>query len=117
MLKRNYRIAVLVGVLTVFTTTSTTIFAENISTIVELEILQSTEQNTIRISVEATIPIDDFVTAKLINSDGVIHMIWYKVNSGETTIFEHTFTDIREGEYEILVEYNDSSDSELVSVT
>ena len=122
IIMKIHKITVFICMFTVFAT-STTIFADD-SYGVELLNLEhniSPDQETITISVKATIPVDDFVTAKLINSDGqVAHKMWYKVNGDNVTTFALTFTDIDRlnlrGGYVIQVEYDGMIDEKRVTL-
>ena len=86
--------------------------------LLDLEHSLYSNSETITIKVYAMAPLDDFVTVKLINSDGEIaHMLWYKIKS-ESITFTHTFIDIeklsKKGVYTIQVESEEMMDKRTV---
>lgn len=118
----NHKTMIMVGICTMMIATAPMIFADNYGVnLLDINHIESANLETISVTIKATIPVDDFVTAKLINPDGeTAHKIWYKVKSNSLTTFSHTFTDIdklsKRGTYTILVEYGDMLDKKSVTL-
>ena len=112
----------LVAICTMMIATAPMVFADNYGVdLLEINHIESSNHETISVTIKATIPVDDFVIAKLINPDGEIaHKIWYKVKSDNLTTFTLTFTDIDKlsirGLYVIQIQYDDMVDEKTVTL-
>lgn len=118
----NHKTMMLVGICTIIIATAPTVFADNYGVdLLNINHNKLSNHEIITVQIKAIIPIDDFVTAKLINSDGeTAHKIWYKLKSDSLTTFSHTFTDIeklsKRGTYTIVVEYGDMIDQKTITL-